>query len=65
MIITSVAWYFVVWNTLVQYSIVMDLSEPEQPFHKRNTLFTMGALSLGEVKGLAQVTQPPSDRGCI
>lgn len=50
---------------LVQYSIVMVLSEPEQPFHKRKTLFTVGALRFGEVKGLAQVTQSPSDRGCI
>lgn len=50
-------WCFVVWNTLVYYNIVMDLSKPEQlvkkkkkeyPFYKKD-------IEAGEVKGLAQV----------
>lgn len=30
MIIILVAWHFAVWNTLVNYNIVMDLSQAEQ-----------------------------------
>ena len=44
-------WCFVVWNTLVYYNIVMDLSKPEQLVKKKKkkkkTLFEQGHARAG------------------
>lgn len=52
-------WCFVVWNTLVYYNIVIDLSKPEQLVKKKTNKkeypFYKKDIEAGEVKGLAQV----------
>ena len=58
-IIILVVWCFVVWNTLVYYNIVMDLSKPEQLVKKKKKKkeypFYKEDIEAGGVKWLSQV----------